>query len=56
MRETDASEGSLTVAGRPVDMGALVSLYTGTLGQGEGKIYRHLRNHEFRVIVDVGKS
>lgn len=60
LRETDVSVGPLPLAERPVEMGALVTLHTGRLkflGQGGGKTYRHLRNHnEFRVIVDVGKS
>lgn len=51
--------GPLTVGGRPVEMGGLVSIPTGglkILGQGRDRIHRHLRNHkEFSVIVDVGK-
>lgn len=40
-------------------MGALVSLHTGRLkilGQGASRTYRHLKNHKFRMIIDVGRA
>lgn len=51
--------GALIMGRRPVEMESRVSIRTGglnILGQGQDRIYRHLRNQkELSVIVDVGK-